>query len=67
MTLPSAVLRVGPQANAYGKYVPRRRVIEGGLISLGVGLLLLSIAGRISAFLSNAEAQSDLLDLSSVT
>ena len=35
--------------NAYGKYVPRRRVIEGGLISLGVGLLLLSIAGRISA------------------
>ena len=53
--------------NAYGKYVPRRRVIEGGLISLGVGLLLLSIAGRISAFLSNAEAQSDLLDLSSVT
>ena len=50
--------------NAYGKYVPRRRVIEGGLIALGVGLLLLSIAGRISQFLSTAEAPSDLLDLS---
>ena len=53
--------------NAYGKYVPRRRVIEGGLIALGIGLLLLSIAGPISQFLSRAEAASDLLDLSSVT
>jgi hypothetical protein len=53
--------------NAYGKYLPRRRVIEGGLIGLGVGLLLLSIAGPISQFLSQAEASSDLLDLSSVT
>jgi len=53
--------------NAYGRYVARRRVIEGGLITLGVGLLLLSIAGRISQFLSSAEASSDLLDLSSVT
>ena len=53
--------------NAYGKYVPRRRVIEGGLIALGLGLLLLSIAGPISQFLSRAEASSDLLDLSAVT
>ena len=53
--------------NAYGKYVPRRRVIEGGLIGLGVGLLLLSIAGPISQFLSRAEAASDLIDLSAVT
>ena len=53
--------------NAYGKYVPRRRVIEGGLIALGLGLLLLSIAGPISQFLSRAEAASDLIDLSSVT
>ena len=30
--------------NAYGKYVPSRRGIEGGLIALGVGLLLLSLA-----------------------
>ena len=53
--------------NAYGKYVPRRRVIEGGLIALGIGLLLLSLAGQISQFLSSAEASSDLLDLSAVT
>jgi MFS family permease len=53
--------------NAYGKYLPRRRVIEGGLVSLGVGLLLLSIAGPISQFLSQAEASSDLIDLSAVT
>ena len=53
--------------NAYGKYVPRRRVIEGGLIALGIGLLLLSIAGRISQFLGQVEAGSDLVDLSAVT
>jgi MFS family permease len=53
--------------NAYGKYVPRRRVIEGGLVALGLGLLLLSIAGPISQFLSRAEAAADLVDLSAVT
>jgi MFS family permease len=31
--------------NVYGKYVPRRRVIEGGLITLGIMLALLSVAG----------------------
>jgi MFS family permease len=53
--------------NAYGKYVPRRRVIEGGMIALGIGLLLLSVAGPISQFLSQAEARADLIDLSAVT
>jgi MFS family permease len=53
--------------NAYGKYLPRRRVIEGGLITLGAMLLLLSIAGQISQFLSRAEAGADLVDLSAVT
>jgi MFS family permease len=53
--------------NAYGKYVPRRRMIEGGLIGLGIMLLLLSISGPISQFLSQAEAASDLIDLSAVT
>ena len=53
--------------NAYGKYLPRRRVIEGGLITLGTMLLLLSIAGPISRFLQGAEAASDLVDLSAVT
>jgi MFS family permease len=53
--------------NAYGRYVPRRRVIEGGLISLGILLLVLSVAGQISQFLAQAEAASDLVDLSAVT
>jgi MFS family permease len=53
--------------NAYGKYLPRRRVIEGALITLGAMLLLLSIAGQLSQFLQRAEAASDLIDLSAVT
>jgi MFS family permease len=53
--------------NAYGRYVPRRRVIEGGLISLGVLLLVLSVAGQISQFLSQAEAATNFVDLSAVT
>jgi MFS family permease len=53
--------------NAYGKYAPRRRVIEGGLITLGAMLLLLSIAGPISRFLQTAEQASNLVDLSAVT
>jgi MFS family permease len=53
--------------NAYGRYAPRRRVIEGGLVALGLLLLVLSVAGPISQFLSQAEAASGLVDLSSVT
>jgi MFS family permease len=37
--------------NSYGRLVPRRRVIEAGLISLGVLLGVLSVAGPISRFL----------------
>ncbi|MDH4141657.1 MAG: MFS transporter [Chloroflexota bacterium] len=53
--------------NAYGKYLPRRRVIEGGLITLGVMLSLLSVAGPISRFLQRADAASGFVDLSAVT
>ena len=53
--------------NAYGKYLPRRRVIEGGLIVLGVMLALLSVAGPISRFLQDADTASGLLDLSALT
>lgn len=52
--------------NAYGKYLPRRRVIEGGLITLGVMLALLSVAGPISRLLQRADAASGL-DLSAIT
>ena len=53
--------------NSYGKFLPRRRVIEGGLILLGVALSLLSIAGPISQFLQNVDRAGNLLDLSIVT
>lgn len=53
--------------NAYGKYLPRRRVIEGGLILLGVMLALLSIAGPISRLLQRADSASSLVDLSALT
>jgi MFS family permease len=53
--------------NAYGRYLPRRRVIEGGLISLGIALAALSVAGPISRFLQRADAATGLVDLSSIT
>lgn len=40
--------------NAYGRYVPRRRAIEGGLIALGALLALLTVAGPVSRALSGA-------------
>jgi MFS family permease len=53
--------------NSYGKYLPRRRVIEVGLVALGIALALLSVAGPISRFLQRAEQSSPLIDLSGVT
>ena len=52
--------------NQYGKYLPRRRVIEGGLIALGVLLGLLSVSGPISRLLQRADAPGGL-DLSGIT
>jgi MFS family permease len=37
--------------NAYGRLLPRRRVIEGGLIGLALSLALLALAEPISSFL----------------
>jgi len=52
--------------NAYGRYLPRRRVIEGGLIALGILLALLSASGPISRLLQRADAPGGF-DLSGVT
>ena len=52
--------------NSYGKYLHRRRVIEGGLIFLGIMLAALSAAGPISRFLQNADRPGGL-DLSAIT
>ena len=40
--------------NAYGRLIPRRRVIEGGLIALGAFLIAMALSGRISSFLGSA-------------
>lgn len=52
--------------NAYGRYLSRRRVIEGGLIALGAMLALLAVAGPISRLLQRADVPGGL-DLSAVT
>ncbi len=52
--------------NSYGRLFPRRRVIEGGLIALGILLAALSAAGPISRLLQRAD-QPGGLDLSGVT
>jgi hypothetical protein len=53
--------------NSYGRYLPRRRVIEVSLVALGVLLAALSVAGPISQFLRRADANAGLVDLSAVT
>lgn len=52
--------------NSYGKYVHRRRVIEYGLIGLGIMLAALSGAGPISRLLQRADAPGGI-DLSAIT
>jgi MFS family permease len=52
--------------NAYGRLFPRRRVIEGGLIALGVFLTAMALSGRISNFLDSSAARTGV-DLSLVT
>jgi MFS family permease len=51
--------------NAYGRFIPRRRAIEGGLIALGALLAAMTVAGPISRALQRVEAP--LVDLSAVT
>ena len=43
--------------NAYGRYVPRRRVIEGGLIALGI-LLGAAVGGRTGSAASSRTADA---------
>ncbi len=52
--------------NAYGRLLPRRRVIEGGLIMLGVFLAAMALSGRISNFLGNTATRTGV-DLSLLT
>ena len=53
--------------NAYGKYVVRRRAIEGGLILLGVLLVLLTAAGPISRAVNAVDRSNQISNLSGMT
>ena len=53
--------------NNYGKYLPRRRAIEGGLIALGILLASLTIAGPLSRFLTGVTGEVPVVDLSVLT
>ena len=52
--------------NSYGRLLPRRRLIEGGLIALGVLIVLLSLAGPITRFLQRVQTASRLVDQASL-
>jgi MFS family permease len=52
--------------NAYGRYVPRRRAIEGGLLGLSLTLVVLSIAGPLSRLLESNAAQHTVANLGDV-
>jgi hypothetical protein len=53
--------------NSFGHLLPRRRIIEAGLVVLGILLGMLAVAGPISFFLRRAETATGLLDLGNFT
>jgi MFS family permease len=53
--------------NNYGQLFPRRRLIEGGLVALGILLALLAGAGPISRALQRAETATGLGSLADFT
>ena len=53
--------------NSFGHLVPRRRIIEGGLVVLGVLLAALAAAGPIAFFLQHAETVTGLVSLTDLT
>ena len=53
--------------NTYGKLLPRRRVIEGGMVALGFLILAMALSGRISRFLASTQTATGLPDLSLLT
>ena len=53
--------------NNYGRFIRRRRAIEGGLIVLGVLLSILTVAGPVSRLLQGVGGNVKLVDLSAVT
>ena len=52
--------------NSYGRYLPRRRTIEAGMIGIGVLLAVLACAGPISNFLEARAVSSGVAEASRV-
>jgi MFS family permease len=52
--------------NSYGRYLPRRRTIEVGIIGMGVLLTILSFASPISHFLEERATSNGLAEASRV-
>jgi MFS family permease len=52
--------------NSYGRLLPRRRMIEGGLIALGGMVAVLSVAGPITRFLQGIDERTTFVDLSAL-
>ena len=53
--------------NTFGHLVPRRRIIEGGLVALGILLVLIVSAGPIARFLQGAEGLTGVVALADFT
>lgn len=53
--------------NSWGHLVPRRRIIEGGLVSLGILVVLIVSVGPVSRFLLRAETAAGLVSLADYT
>lgn len=49
--------------NVYGRFLPRRRVIEGGLLALAVSLALLAVARPLSDLLRSGVSGTSVIDL----
>jgi MFS family permease len=52
--------------NRYGRYLPRRRTMEVGLIALGALLGILSVARPLTAFLQGVPVPATPVDLSAI-
>jgi MFS family permease len=53
--------------NSFGHVLPRRRIIEGGLVLLGIMIVLLAIAGPISRLLQRAQTAGTIPELGAFT
>jgi MFS family permease len=53
--------------NSFGHLLPRRRIIEAGLVALGILLALLAAAGPIANLIRRAESATGLVSITDIT